>query len=71
MAKPLNVGMVGYGFMARARSDVWRRVASFFPGVAYRPVLRAVAARTADRVSASLTSGSDRAVLRPKVRCYG
>jgi predicted dehydrogenase len=50
--RPLNVAMIGYGFMAKAHSDAWRRVAHFFPEVAYRPVLRAVAARTADRVSA-------------------
>jgi predicted dehydrogenase len=52
MAKPLNVGMIGYGFMARAHSSAWRRVAQFFPEVAYRPVLRAVAARDAARVAA-------------------
>src|SRR5690606_21913240 len=52
MARPLNVGMVGYGFMARAHSSAWSRVANFFPHLEHRPVLRAVAARTADRVSA-------------------
>src|SRR5690606_12417189 len=52
MARPLNVGMVGYGFMARAHSSAWSRVANFFPHLEHRPALRAVAARTADRVSA-------------------
>ena len=52
MTKPLNVGMVGYGFMAKAHSNAWRRVANFFPGLEHRPVLKAVAARTADKVKA-------------------
>ena len=52
MTKPLNVGMIGYGFMAKAHSNAWRRVANFFPELAHRPALRAVAARTADKVSA-------------------
>jgi predicted dehydrogenase len=52
MARPLNVGMVGCGFMARAHSNAWLRVANFFPELAHRPVLKAVAARTADKASA-------------------
>ena len=31
MAKTLNVGMIGYGFMAKAHSNAWRRVATSFP----------------------------------------
>lgn len=48
MAKALNVGMVGYGFMARAHSNAWANVSHFFD-TGYRPVLKAVAARNADK----------------------
>ena len=44
--KPLNVGMIGYGFMAKAHSNAWRRVANFFPELAHGPTLKALAART-------------------------
>ncbi|MBN9016888.1 MAG: Gfo/Idh/MocA family oxidoreductase [Rhizobiales bacterium] len=44
MTKTLNVGMVGYGFMARAHSNAWSKVSNFFD-TGYRPVLKAVAAR--------------------------
>ena len=44
MTKQLNIGMVGYGFMARAHSNAWANVAHFFD-TGYRPVLKAVAAR--------------------------
>src|SRR5919106_15533 len=52
MTKALNVGMIGYGFMAKAHSNAYRKVGNFFPELAHRPVLRAVAARDAARVSA-------------------
>lgn len=42
--KPLNIGMIGYGFMGRAHSNAWRRVGNFF-ALEYEPVLKAVAAR--------------------------
>ena len=45
MAKTLNIGMVGYGFMARAHSNAWSSVAHFFD-TGYRPALKAVAARS-------------------------
>jgi predicted dehydrogenase len=49
--KTLNIGMVGYGFMARAHSHAWTEVAQVFdPG--YRPVLKAVAARSKDKAQA-------------------
>jgi predicted dehydrogenase len=51
MAKPLSVGMIGYGFMAKAHSDAWRRVASFFPELERRPTLKALAARSKDKAS--------------------
>ncbi len=42
--KALNIGMVGYGFMGRAHSNAWRKVANFFD-TGYQPILKAVAAR--------------------------
>ena len=50
MAKALNVGMVGYGFMARAHSNAWSNVSHFFD-TGYRPVLKAVAARNTEKAS--------------------
>lgn len=47
--KPLNVGMIGYGFMGRAHSNAYRNVNHFFD-LAYRPVLKAACARTLDKV---------------------
>jgi len=44
--KPLNIGLVGYGFMGRTHSNAYKRVNDFFD-VAYRPVLKAVCGRTA------------------------
>ena len=49
MSKALNVGMVGYGFMARAHSNAWSNVAHFFE-TGYRPVLKAAAARNASKL---------------------
>ena len=46
--KTLNVGMVGYGFMGRTHSNAFRQVNQFFD-VPYRPVLKAVCARNAER----------------------
>ena len=47
--KPLNVGMIGYGFMGRAHSNAYRRVANFFD-LEYQPVLRAVCGRNRAKV---------------------
>lgn len=47
MAQPLNIGMVGCGFMGRAHSNAYRRVNQFFD-VEYQPVLKAVAATSRD-----------------------
>ncbi|MGE0757119.1 MAG: Gfo/Idh/MocA family protein [Pirellulaceae bacterium] len=49
MARPLNIGMIGYGFMGRAHSNAYRRVNQFFD-LEYRPVLKAACARSADAV---------------------
>ena len=40
MSKPLNIGMLGYGFMGRAHSNAYRQVNQFFPRE-HRPVLKA------------------------------
>ena len=42
--------MIGYGFMGRAHSNAWRKVANFFPELGHRPVLQAVCARDAAKV---------------------
>jgi predicted dehydrogenase len=42
--KPLNIGMIGYGFMGRAHTNGYKRVNDFFD-LPYRPVLKAVCAR--------------------------
>src|SRR6266850_2947301 len=51
MTKPLNIGMIGYGFMGRAHSNAYRKVNNFFD-LEYRPVLKAVCARSADKAKA-------------------
>ncbi|HEV8292427.1 MAG TPA: Gfo/Idh/MocA family oxidoreductase, partial [Tepidisphaeraceae bacterium] len=42
--KPINVGIIGYGFMGRAHSNAFRKVNNFFD-LDYQPVLKAVCAR--------------------------
>jgi predicted dehydrogenase len=51
MTKALNVGMIGYGFMGRAHSNAYCQVNHFFD-LPYRPVLKAVCARSADQARA-------------------
>ena len=51
MPKPLNIGMIGYGFMGRAHSNAYRKVNNFFD-LEYRPVLKAVCARDEKNVKA-------------------
>ncbi|HET6883114.1 MAG TPA: Gfo/Idh/MocA family oxidoreductase [Pirellulales bacterium] len=51
MSKPLNVGMIGYGFMGRAHSNAYRQVSQFFP-VENRPVLKACCARNEEKIKA-------------------
>lgn len=50
--KPLNVGLVGYGFMGRTHSNGYKRVNDFFPDLQHRPVLKAVCGRNAEKVAA-------------------
>src|SRR5438045_1219538 len=49
--KPLNIGMIGYGFMGRAHSNGYRRVSNFF-NLEYTPVLKAACARDAAKAKA-------------------
>ena len=51
MSKPLNIGMIGYGFMGRAHSNAYRQVNQFFK-LEHRPVLKACCARKADKIKA-------------------
>lgn len=51
MTKPLNIGLIGCGFMGRAHSNAYCKVNHFFD-LAYRPVLKAVCARSADQAQA-------------------
>ena len=46
--KPLNIGMVGYGFMGRTHSNAYAQVNHFFPSE-YKPVLKAVCARNKEK----------------------
>jgi predicted dehydrogenase len=48
MTKPLNIGMVGCGFMGRAHSNAYHRVNQFFD-VGYQPVLKALAESAKER----------------------
>lgn len=41
MTKPLNVGIIGYGFMGRTHSNAYRKVCNFFD-VPYKPVLKTI-----------------------------
>ena len=48
LMKPLNIGMVGCGFMGRTHSNAYHRVNQFFD-VAYQPVLKALADNMKER----------------------
>ncbi len=49
--KPLNIGMVGYGFMGRTHSNGYCQANHFFD-LEYKPVLKAVCARNKDKAQA-------------------
>lgn len=51
MTKPLNIGMIGYGFMGRAHSNAYRQVSQFFK-LEHKPVLKACCARKEDKIKA-------------------
>jgi predicted dehydrogenase len=48
---PLNIGMIGYGFMGRAHSNAYCKVSNFFD-TRYQPVLKAACARSQDSIQA-------------------
>jgi predicted dehydrogenase len=50
-SKPLNIGLIGYGFMGRTHSNAYRKVTNFFQ-TEYRPVLKAACGRNAEQVKA-------------------
>src|SRR3954471_8739358 len=47
--RPLNIGLVGCGFMGRTHSNAWGKVNQFFE-LEYQPVLKAVCARNLEEV---------------------
>src|ERR671919_9046 len=49
--KNLNIGLVGYGFMGRTHSNAFLQAPRYFD-LPYRPVLKAICARNADRAKA-------------------
>jgi predicted dehydrogenase len=50
--KELRIGLIGCGFMGRTHSNGYKRVGDFFPALQYKPVLKAVCARSKDSVAA-------------------
>ncbi|MCC9607002.1 Gfo/Idh/MocA family oxidoreductase [Blastopirellula sp. JC732] len=50
--KPLNIGLVGYGFMGRTHTNGYKRVADFFPELGITPVLKAVCGRSEEKTKA-------------------
>jgi predicted dehydrogenase len=55
MSETINVGLVGYKFMGKAHSNAYRQVASFFPDIKLRPVMKALAGRDQGAVQAAAT----------------
>jgi len=51
MSKPLNIGLIGYGFMGRAHSNAYRKVNNFFE-LDVHPVMKACCARSEDTIKA-------------------
>jgi predicted dehydrogenase len=45
MANTIGVGLVGYKFMGKSHSNAYRQVASFFPDVQLRPLMKAICGR--------------------------
>jgi predicted dehydrogenase len=51
VSTPINIGIVGYGFMGRAHSNAYRQVSQFF-SLEQRPVLKAACGRDEAKVRA-------------------
>ena len=52
MTKPLRLGVIGYGFMGKAHSNAYKKVAHFFPELEHRPELAVLCARNEDKARA-------------------
>ena len=52
MTKPLRVCMLGYGFMGKAHSNAYSKVAHFFPELEHRPKLQVLCARNRQKAQA-------------------
>lgn len=50
--KELRIGLIGCGFMGRTHSNGYNRLPNFFPDLEYRPVLKVVCSRNANKASA-------------------
>ncbi len=50
--KELRIGLIGCGFMGRTHSNAYNRIRNFFPELSYAPVLKAVCARSEEKVKA-------------------
>ncbi|MCW9705327.1 Gfo/Idh/MocA family protein [Fodinibius salsisoli] len=48
--KELRIGMIGYGLMGRIHTNGYKNVNNFFPELEYKPVLKAVSARSEDKL---------------------
>ena len=56
MSKPLNIGLIGCGFMGKAHSNAYCRVNNFFE-LEYHPVRKAVCSRTEENAQAFAKPG--------------
>src|SRR5919197_765 len=66
MTKPLNIGMIGYGFMGRAHSNAYAKVNHFFD-LEYRPVLKAILCEKPLAMNSAEAEEMCRAVEKAKV----
>jgi predicted dehydrogenase len=48
---PLNIGLIGYGFMGKAHSNAYAKVGHFFD-LKYQPTMKAVCGRSGDKAKA-------------------
>ena len=63
--KPLNIGMIGYGFMGRTHSNAYRKVNNFFD-LEYQPVLKAACARNQPMICGTSSADMADASLSPR-----
>jgi predicted dehydrogenase len=53
MSNTIGVGLVGYKFMGKSHSNAYRQVASFFPDLALKPLMKAICGRDEAAVKAA------------------